>query len=112
MYIAMNRFLIAPGQEATFEQLWRQRQSYLHDVPGFEALHLLRGAADERGTVFISHSRWTSEAAFRAWTDSEAFRLAHRQAKIPDGVLLGPPQFEGFTAIDLTPARQTAGESA
>jgi len=110
MYIAMNRFLIAPGQEEVFERLWRQRQSHLHDVPGFEALHLLRGAAEERGTVFISHSRWISEQAFRAWTESEAFRLAHRQAKIPEGVLLGPPHFEGFTAIDLTPVTKTAGE--
>ena len=35
MYIAMNRFKIALGSEATFEELWRQRESHLDEVPGF-----------------------------------------------------------------------------
>ena len=35
MYIAMNRFRIAPGFEKGFEELWRNRDSQLDDVAGF-----------------------------------------------------------------------------
>ena len=34
MFIAMNRFRIAPGREDDFEQVWRERESYLDEAPG------------------------------------------------------------------------------
>ncbi|MGR9117014.1 MAG: antibiotic biosynthesis monooxygenase family protein [Gammaproteobacteria bacterium] len=101
MYIAINRFRIARGQEARFEEIWRNRKSYLNDVPGFIAFNLLRGAAGDEATVFLSHSQWESEQAFADWTRSEAFKLAHKQARSPEGVLLGPPQFEGYSSVEL-----------
>ena len=36
---------------------------------------------------------------FEAWTESEAFRKAHAQARAPEGTYLGPPKFEGFEVI-------------
>jgi heme-degrading monooxygenase HmoA len=103
MYIAMNRFNVALGQEELFEELWRKRESYLGETPGFIAFHLLRGAPSEHATVFLSHSQWESEQTFAGWTESEAFVKAHRQAKMPSGVVLGPPHFEGYNSVDLTP---------
>ncbi len=35
MYIAMNRFKVAPGSEAAFEQIWASRDTDLKEVPGF-----------------------------------------------------------------------------
>ena len=29
MFLAMNRFRIAPGMEEGFEKIWRERQPYL-----------------------------------------------------------------------------------
>ena len=101
MYIAMNRFRIAPGREADFEEAWRQRESYLDTVDGFQDFRLLRGAPGDEATVFVSHSTWTSQEAFRAWTESEAFAKAHRHARTPSGVLLGHPAFEGYEVIEL-----------
>lgn len=103
MYIAMNRFQIARGQEARFEEVWRHRKSYLDDVPGFIDFKLLRGAFGEVSTVFLSHSQWESEQAFTDWTRSEAFKLAHQQARSPEGVVIGHPQFEGYSTVDLSP---------
>ncbi len=40
MFIAMNRFEIAPGFEEGFEAVWRDRESFLDDVPGFVAFSL------------------------------------------------------------------------
>lgn len=94
MFIAMNRFRIKPGCEAQFLEVWRQRETRLHEVPGFRRFHLLQGPSDDEHTLFASHTEWDSRAAFEAWTHSEAFRRAHAGA--PRDIYLGPPQFEGF----------------
>lgn len=99
MFIAMNRFRIAPGKEEEFVEIWRQRDTYLQDVPGFKSFNLLRGPSSEECTLFASHSIWESREAFEAWTRSEAFRKAHAQAGAGKGVYLGPPQFEGFEDV-------------
>jgi heme-degrading monooxygenase HmoA len=99
MYVAMNRFQIATGAEETFEELWRSRDSHLAGVPGFREFHLLRGPRTETYTLYASHTLWNSEKDFRAWTESDAFRKAHAQARAPKGTYLGHPQFEGFESI-------------
>lgn len=99
MFIAMNRFRIARGSEELFEKLWRERESYLDGVPGFREFHLLRGPADDEATLYASHSVWESQEAFEAWTASESFQKAHRQARAPQGTYLEHPRFEGFEVI-------------
>ena len=99
MYIAMNRFRIAPGREDVFEEIWRKRDSSLKDVPGFREFHLLRGPSETDATLYISHSLWDSGAAFEAWTNSEVFRQAHAKGRAPEGTYLGPPAFEGFEIV-------------
>jgi heme-degrading monooxygenase HmoA len=99
MFIAMNRFRIARDREGDFEELWRKRDSQLAGVPGFQEFHLLRGPSDESATLYASHSVWESRAAFEAWTESEAFRKAHAQARAPQGTYLEHPRFEGFEVI-------------
>lgn len=99
MFIAMNRFRIAPEHEADFEALWRDRESYLAGVAGFRGFHLLRGPAGDDSVLYASHSLWESREAFEAWTNSEAFRKAHARGGAPEGTYLGPPQFEGFDVV-------------
>ena len=99
VFIAMNRFRIAKGSEPVFEELWRARESYLDEVPGFREFHLLRGPSDEECTLYASHSVWESRAAFEAWTESDSFRKAHQQARAPSGTYLGHPRFEGFEVV-------------
>ncbi len=99
MYIAMNRFRIALGGEDDFEQLWRQRESHLDDVPGFREFHLLKGPVDEEAVLYASHTVWESAEAFENWTKSENFRKAHARARAPEGTYLGHPRFEGFEVI-------------
>lgn len=99
MYIAMNRFQIAPGSEEVFEELWRSRDSQLAGVPGFKEFQLLKGPAAEDHVLYASHTVWENEAAFRAWTESESFVKAHAQARAPKGTYLGHPRFEGFAVI-------------
>lgn len=98
-YIAMNRFRVNAGHEEGFEEVWRKRDTYLQDVPGFRSFNLLRGETKEGLTLFVSHSTWESRDAFVAWTRSEPFRKAHGDARSPDGTLAGHPVFEGFEVV-------------
>jgi len=99
MFIAMNRFRISLGSEEVFEEMWRGRDSYLDDTPGFKEFHLLKGPTNEECTLYASHSVWTSRDAFTAWTESESFQKAHANARAPQGTYLGHPEFEGFEVI-------------
>ena len=99
MYIAMNRFKVAPGSEAAFEQLWTTRDSHLRDVAGFVEFHLLRGPVKEDHVLYSSHTIWADHGAFEAWTKSEAFRAAHRNAGDNRAMYLGHPEFEGFSVV-------------
>lgn len=100
MYVAMNRFRVARGREAEFEAVWTGRSSHLDSVPGFKEFALLKGPERDDHTLYASHSIWDSEAAFRAWTRSEAFRKAHAQAGDKRDLYLGPPEFEGFERVE------------
>lgn len=95
----MNRFRVARGSEEVFEELWRQRDTYLDDTPGFKQFKLLKGPQDDECTLYASHSVWESRQAFIDWTESEAFQKAHADARAPQGTYLGHPEFEGFEVI-------------
>ena len=99
MFIAMNRFKIAPGHESDFEAVWRERESFLDGVPGFQQFHLLKGLTTDTHTLYASHSVWASRQAFVAWTQSDAFPKAHAQANPRKGTYLGHPELETFESI-------------
>jgi len=99
MYIAMNRFRICAGREADFEEVWRERDTYLDKVSGFREFHLLRGPGDGETTLYVSHSCWESREAFDGWRNSEAFRKSHASARSPEGTLLGHPELEAFDVV-------------
>lgn len=99
MYIAMNRFRVALGQEEAFETIWRNRERRLSEVPGYVEFHLLKGPEAEDHRLYASHTVWESIEAFKDWTRSEHFRAAHSRAGDTKGLYLGGPQFEGFEVI-------------
>jgi heme-degrading monooxygenase HmoA len=101
MYIAMNRFKVIKGEEEAFEKLWLSRESTLDQLPGFIEFRLLRGPEREDHTLYSSHTLWTSKEMFTAWTQSEQFRAAHRNAGGNKPLYLGHPEFEGFETIQL-----------
>lgn len=102
MYLAMNRFKIFKGNEEAFEEVWRNRDSRLKEVPGFVDFHLMRGPSTKEHTLYASHTIWADEAAFTAWTKSEHFRASHRNAGSNDNLYDGSPTFEGFTPVLIT----------
>lgn len=86
MYIAMNRFRIAPDKQEAFKARWLDREVLLRTVPGFISFQFLKGPEREDHVLYASHTVWASEDAFINWTKSEQFRQAHATAG--DGVKL------------------------
>ena len=108
MFIATNVFRVVGGKEGEFEQTWRERQSYLKEVPGFVQFALLKGDADRE---YISHSTWESRDTFVAWTQSEAFAQGHRQGSLM-GILEGPPALTTYESVIVeTPEGRTVAAS-
>lgn len=99
MFIAMNRFKVVKGSEADFETVWRSRDTYLDSMQGFIEFHLLKGPEREDHTLYSSHTLWRSRADFEAWTKSDAFRQAHKNAGANKPLYLGHPEFEGFESV-------------
>ena len=109
MFVAMNSFNVTGGKEAEFERIWRDRESYLKDVPGFVQFALLKGdAAGE----YISHTTWRDRDAFVTWTQSESFVQGHRQGGSLSGVVDGPPQLKTYEAtIVETPEGRSVAQA-
>jgi heme-degrading monooxygenase HmoA len=112
MFIAMNRFKVLKGEEAAFENVWLSRESHLESVPGFIEFHMLRGPEREDHVLYASHTVWASRDQFVAWTNSEAFRAAHRGAGQNKPLYLGHPEFEGFEVIQTVKRPAASGRSA
>jgi heme-degrading monooxygenase HmoA len=99
MYIAMNRFRVKLGNEDAFEEVWRNRERRLSEMEGFVEFQLLKGPEREDHTLYASHTVWRDKDTFLAWTKSQAFRDAHKNAGDNKPLYLGPPEFEGFEAV-------------
>ena len=99
MFIAMNRFKVLKEETGDFEAMWLGRESHLEKNPGFVAFHMLRGPEREDHILYSSHTVWESKVAFTAWTTSDHFRAAHRNAGTGKRMTLGHPEFEGFEVI-------------
>lgn len=102
MYIAMNCFKVQKGSEEAFETIWKNCDSSLSEMAGFKEFHLLRGPVNEEEgyTLFASHTVWASKEDFVAWTKSENFRTAHKNAGSTKATYIGHPQFEGFSVVE------------
>lgn len=101
MYIAMNRFKVKTDRTADFEEMWRSRDSYLHEMDGFKSFHLLKGPEQEDHVLYSSHTMWDSYQCFEDWTKSAAFKKAHHAGagRSSEPATIGPPQFEGFESV-------------
>ena len=96
LFVTMNHFHVEPARAAEFEEHWKRRRTYLAEVPGFVSFALLRG---EEPGHYVSHASWASRAAFEDWTRSDAFRRAHSQARLPEGLLRGHPKLAVYEAV-------------
>jgi heme oxygenase (mycobilin-producing) len=84
MIVALSRFKVANGMEASVARAFLNRPRLVEDTEGFLGLEVFTDRSD--ATVFYLSTRWTSESAFRQWHSSEAHHASHRG--IPKGLKL------------------------
>ncbi len=92
-----------------FDTVWLSRDSHLDRVPGFVEFPLLRGPERDDHGLYASHTVWESKEAFTAWTQSEHFRAAHRNAGDNKPLYLGHPEFEGFAVLQTVSIPNATG---
>jgi heme-degrading monooxygenase HmoA len=112
MIVVSNRIPVAAGHEAAFEQRFAGRAGLVENHPGFIRLEILRPKAIQMhnqrlggSDYYVVLTYWENEEAFRKWTESEDFRLAHAN-RPPKEMFAGPNVFEMHEVI------QTADRSA
>lgn len=106
MFIAMNRFNVKKNRTEDFESMWKNRDSFLSEMEGFQSFSLLKGPEYDDYILYSSHTVWANKNDFKAWTQSEAFRKAHANAgNSGEPATIGRPVFEEFEAILTEPAK-------
>jgi len=97
LILALSRFRVKNGLgsqvRAAFEQ-GAHLDGRMESAPGFLGLEVFCEAADP--AAFMRITRWSDEAAFRAWHASPEHQLAH--ALIPGGLELDPQGTELIVA--------------
>jgi heme-degrading monooxygenase HmoA len=112
VFAVQNRFSVAPGKEVAFEQRWANRESKLHEFPGFVTFMIQRRDATraDDGFNYISTTFWSSKEAFLNWKEAQKTVVHGGGASSSGGVsagpvkgdLLGPPKvayYEGKLAL-------------
>jgi heme oxygenase (mycobilin-producing) len=101
MYIVCNRIAVNEGYEAAFEDRFASRAALVDSMPGFIAFNLMR--PKNQGDPYIVMTIWQEEAAFKSWTDSEAFKSQHANSRtLPPEAFAGRPKLEYFDVIQST----------
>jgi heme oxygenase (mycobilin-producing) len=76
-FVAINVLSVPRERREVLEQRFARRAGEVDKTPGFQAFELLRPVAgDER---YFVYTRWDSQEAFQAWTQSQAFEHGHAQ---------------------------------
>jgi len=76
-FVAINYISCNESFRARFEELFATRAHAIDTMPGFINMHVLRPAGEDEDYLIVSY--WETEAAFKEWTGSEAFRIGHRR---------------------------------
>jgi heme-degrading monooxygenase HmoA len=92
MFISINHIPVATGREADFERMFKERERAVELQPGFISLDVLKPGkkmlmgrpSDEVLIEYQVLTRWSDEAAFVSWVQSDAFKKSHSRHFDPE----------------------------
>ena len=76
-FVAINVLSVPAERREMLEQRFATRAGEVDKTPGFQAFELLRPIEGE--DRYFVYTRWDSQEAFKAWTESQAFEHGHAQ---------------------------------
>lgn len=74
-FVVQNTFRVKPYKCCEFEQMWKTRESFLQQMPGFITFELLKNKEKEGN--YISQTMWKTRQDFSNWLNSEEFEKSH-----------------------------------
>ena len=99
MFVTCNRIPVNPEHAAAFEERFGSRAGQVDQMPGFVSFHLLKPKNPTDPYVVMTF--WESEAHFKAWTESPAFREGHgRSSTLPPDTFAGRPVLELYDVVE------------
>ena len=91
MVLVVSRFKVEGAWEGAVRQAFLDRPRLADHSPGFLGMEVFTDAVDP--ALFYLVTRWTDQASFDAWHESDAHRLSHQY--MPKGMKL----VAGFTQV-------------
>lgn len=93
MITVANRIYVNPDFAEQFEERFQNRARQVDSMPGFIRNLVLRPA--KAGDPYVVLTFWESQEAFKAWTESDAFKQGHaRSGTLPREAFTAPNQLE------------------
>jgi len=109
MIVTCNRIPVNPEHAAAFEERFADRASLVDGMLGFISFQLLRPKSE--GDPYVVMTFWESDAHFKAWTESAAFKEGHaRSGTLPPQAFAGHPKLEIYDVIQSTTRIERASE--
>lgn len=101
MIVTCNRIPVNPAHAQAFEERFADRANLVDGMDGFISFQLLRPMSE--GDPYVVMTIWESQAHFKAWTESDAFKQGHaRSGTLPPETFLGHPKIEQFEVVQST----------
>jgi heme oxygenase (mycobilin-producing) len=75
--VRINAIEVPAERADELVERFSKRAGEVSKMPGFEAFELLR-PTDDRNT-FLVYTRWSTQEAFDAWVNGQAFQRGHAQ---------------------------------
>jgi heme-degrading monooxygenase HmoA len=101
MIVVANRIPVAKGYEEEFEKRFKGRAGLVDGMHGFIKNYVLRPIDSD---YYVVQTYWESWEAFKAWTESEAFKKAH-SSRPPKEMFSGKNVFEMHEVIDFSESK-------
>ena len=98
MIVVANRIPVAKGYEDKFERRLNDRAGLVDGMDGFIKNYVLRPLDSD---YYVVQTYWESREAFKAWTESEAFKKAH-SSRPQKEMFSGKNVFEMHEVIDFS----------
>lgn len=96
-YVVMNNIPVTEEGMPVFENHFKERQGNVDNMPGFQALRLLRPTS---GNVYVVLTQWATKQDFERWKNSDDFAKAHKDQVVkPPAYFANKPFVTSYTMI-------------
>lgn len=81
-FVVMNNIPVRDEGRPIFEDRFKNRAGKIEEMPGFQAIRILR---PKQGNTYIVFTQWKDKESFENWKESQSFRKAHQHSRSQQG---------------------------